>query len=571
MADMGAGRGRTSGRDVLTESALGRRVSRRGLLIGAAVAGGAAAWRCGGEGQTRPPDLPVYRSAPTTGPEEPQRGGILVTGTTVPPTFGVDPHIEVATGLSIFPRLYGYLLHNDFRTDTIVLDHAETVEQPDDLTYIIKLRPGIRFHDLAPIRGREVDAEDAAFSHYRYRDNPLVTSKTWHATVMESITAADRYTVVVKTKFPYAYTYDALGGISSGVIIPKELLPENLTAKAVGSGPFQLQHLDNNRQIDIVRFPGYFQPDIPYLDGMSWKIFNTDDERLRAFRERAIHMMSNRDKVEAAQVLQEFGDQVETYGTPSLSYVSLGMRVDQAPFHDERVRQAIDFGLDRERLINELTFGDGRTLGPVNPHLADGFWSLPDSELDAAYRWGQDPAVRLADARRLIERAGAAGAKIVVQSSNLPPVVDIASRVVAQLNDLGFKAEHQALELFQWFINLRTGNFHATLITHTPYESPDIPTRFYHSGGVSGIGNWFGFKDDVIDWLVTRSWGEFDRETRRATLLDAQRTMLARHGPLIQLYTGVAYSSAWRFVRGREPGLPGSLAQYNYHQWLAET
>lgn len=548
---------------------LARKVSRRTFLSGSAAAVGLAAWRCGGSEPSAPPDLPVFRSAATADTGEPVRGGVLVTGTTIPPTFGVDPHVEVATGLAIFPRLYGYLLHNDFRTDRLILDHADSVEQPDDVTYVIRLKQGIRFHDRSPINGREVDAEDAAFSHYRYRDNPLVTSKTWHTTIMDSIAATDRYTVVVKTKFPYAYTFDALGGISSGVIIPKELLPDNLTAKAVGSGPFQLDHLDNNRQIDIVRFDGYHQRDLPYLDGMSWAIVVNDEEKLAAFREGTVHMMSNRDKVEAAQVVQEFGDAVEAYGTPSLSYVSLGMRVDQAPFNDERVRQAIDFGLNRERLIDDLTFGDGRTLGPVNPHLADGYWALPDSEVDAAYRWGVDPAVRLADARRLLERAGAAGAKIVVQSSNLPSVIDIAGRVVSQLRDLGFQAEHQALELFQWFINLRTGNFHATLITHTPYESPDTPTRYYHSGGVSGIGNWFGFEDDVIDWLVTRSWGEFDREARRATLLDAQRTMLARHGPLIQLYTGVSYSSAWRIVRGRQPGLPGSLAQYNYGQWLA--
>ncbi len=544
-----------------------RRVSRRVFLAGSAA--GALAASCGGDDEA-PPDLPVYRAAPTADAEEPGRGGVLVTGTTVPPTFGVDPHVEVATGLAIFPRLYGYLLHNDFRTDKIVLDHAESVEQPDLQTYIIKLKPGIRFHDLAPVRGRVVDAEDAAFSHYRYRDNPLVTNKTWHTSVMDRIEAQDLETMVVKTRFPYAYTYDALGAIGSGAILPEELLTENLTAKAIGSGPFQLEHMDNNHEIELKRFDGYFNTDLPYLDGMKWQVLVNDEAKVAAFRERSVQQMANRDKVEAAQVLQEFGDDVETYGVPSLSYVSLGMRVDQAPFNDERVRQAIDFGLHREKLIDEVTYGDGRILGPITPHLADGYWALPDTEIDAAYRSNTDPAVRQADARRLIEEAGAAGAKIVVQSSNLPAVVDIAGRVVSQLKDLGFNAEHQALELFQWFINLRTGNFHATLVTHTPYESPDIPTRFYHSAGVNGLGNWFGFIDDVVDWLVTRSWGEFDRETRRATLLDAQRRMLASHGPLIQLYTGVSYSTAWRFVRGRQPGLPGSLAQYNYGQWIAE-
>ena len=58
-----------------------------------------------------------------------------------------------------------------------------------------------------------------------------------------------------------------------------------------------------------------------------------------------------------------------------------------------------------------------------------------------------------------------------------------------------------------------------------------------------------------------------DRGERQQTLLDAQRLMIVAR-PMIQLFTSTAYSTAWSYVRNRRPGIAGSMAQYNYEQWL---
>ena len=126
----------------------------------------------------------------------------------------------------------------------------------------------------------------------------------------------------------------------------------------------------------------------------------------------------------------------------------------------------------------------------------------------------------------------------------------------------------QELDLIQWFTNFRRGQFEATVISHLPYETTDIPTRFYHSGGPDGNGSPFGFSDGAIDQLVERSWGETDSASRQKTLLDAQKLMISAR-PMIQLFTSTGYSTAWKNVRNRHAELVGSAAQYNYEQWLA--
>lgn len=535
------------------------RVSRRRMLaVGASASVGAAValTGCGGDGNVRSGG-------------QPRSGGVLRLGTTLPIAFGLDPQIESGTGLAIFPRLYGYLLHVDTRDDTIAKDHALSVEQPDPTTYIFKLRPDVRFQDIAPIGARDVTAHDVAASILRYRDNPLVTAKTWHATVLDKAEAVDAQTLRVTTRRPYVYTLAELGSLSAGAILPQELVQRStdLSAYSVGSGPFRLDGVTRTERARIVRNDAYYRAPIPYVDAMEWTIFADDDARLSAFKARRIDVTPNHDGTEA-QDLAAFSPDIEAAREPSLACLSLGLRSDRPPFHDQRVRGAVDLAIDRDALIRDIAFGSGEVLGAVNPHLSDGYWSLPHADVLAAHSGNIAMEERLAAARALIEASGANGASFELQVANLPQMIDVATVVRHQLLALGLDIVMREIDLVEWFTNFKRGQFQATMIGHLPYETPDIPVRFYHSAGPDGAGSPFGYADGTLDTLIERSWGEPDRTTRQRTLLDAQRMMLYAR-PMIQLFTSTGFSTAWKHVRNRHPELIGSAAQYNYEQWLA--
>jgi peptide/nickel transport system substrate-binding protein len=499
----------------------------------------------------------------------PQAGGVLRFGTSLRIAYGLDPHVEQGAGLAIFPKVYGYLLHIDPRDDAIVLDHAEGYEQPDATTLIVRLQPNIRFHDAASIGGaRAVTASDVVASIERFRANPLVVDKTWHATVLDRAEAVDEATLRVTLKRPYVYSLHELGAIGAGAIIPRELADPatNIAKDAVGSGPFRADAIDvDGGTARIVRNGAYFRQQAN-VDAMEWRVFASDEAKLTAFDRREIDVIPNRDKNEAGG-LRGSGE-IDITSEPSLSYLSLGLRVDRPPFVDERVRRAIDMLLDRDELIRELAFGDGDVLGPVNPRIADGYWSLPRSEIAEARSASMTPEARAAEAMRLLAAAGAGELAFRLQVRDLPDLVDVAALVRNLLMRGGVRVEVEVLPELQWFVNFRGGQFDATLISQLPYESPDYPTRFFHSKGIAGAGNMFGFADAAIDALVERSWGEAERETRRETLLEAQRLMLSAR-PMLQLFTSTGYTSAWGYVRDRDRTRLGSMAQYYYLQSLA--
>lgn len=538
-----------------------RRTSRRRLLATGAIAATAAtAWlgaACrGGNG----------KRAATATPGTPRAGGTLRTAVTLPLSSGLDPHIEIGTGLAIFPSVYGYLLHVDPNNDTTLLDHAFLVEQPDPLTLVLRLRNDARFHDIAPINGRAVTAEDAARSIERYRDNPLVLNKTWHTKVLERVEAVDDTTLRITTRTPNVYSLSELGGISGGAIIPRELIDSasDITRAGVGSGPFRIDSADIDQSIRLARNDAYVHAPLPYLDAMEWTIY-PDDARIRALKQREADVTPNRDRGEALEVAAADAA-IDVTSELSLAYLSFGLKVDRPPFSDPRVRRAIDIALDRGAMIRDIAFGEGDVLGPVNAHIGDGYWSLSRDEVVAAQGGEQRPE-RQAEARDVIERAQAGAGRIRLQVAKVPQLLDVATVVRDQLQRVGLTIDLETLDLLTWYLNFRRGDFEMTLISQFPYESPDAPTRLYHSAGVDGTRNPFGFADPQIDALVERSWTEGERDQRRRTLIEAQRLMVDAR-PMIQLFTNKAYTSAWRYVRGRRSGVSGSTAQYNYEQWI---
>ncbi|MBI2723716.1 MAG: ABC transporter substrate-binding protein [Chloroflexi bacterium] len=482
----------------------------------------------------------------------------------MPIASGLDPQIENGTGLAIFPKIYRYPFRLRPDDDSLILDQAESVEQIDAITTVIRLRSDVRFHDVPPVNGRPVRAEDVVRSIQRYRDNPLVTSHTWHTSVLDIAEATDDRTVRVVTRRPYAWTLHELSGVAAGAIIPVEMLAADLTSVAIGSGPYQLDRF--SPEFVRLRRSGGYVGDEPYVQAREWQIVADDAARDAAFASQAADLAPVNDHATATRLAGNSG-RVQVDTTPALAYLSLGLRTDRPPFADPRAREAVDYALDRAAMIRGIAPQDGAVLGPVNQHLAGGFWSVPEPDVAAASRATEPLDARLAAARALLDASGATGARLRLQVTKEPQLLDVATLVRDNLQRVGLVVDLETLDLLTWFVNFRRADFDATLIAQPPYEWPDTPTRLYHSRGPDGAGSPFAFADAGIDALVERSSEELDRAARRALLLEAQRQMITAR-PMLQLLTNAAHTVAWGYVQGRRPELQGSAAAYDTGQWL---
>jgi peptide/nickel transport system substrate-binding protein len=494
----------------------------------------------------------------------PRQGGTLRFGTTVPASYGLDPHLEQGGDLPIIARLYGYPFHVDPRDDSLILDHAASVEQPASDVYVVRMGDHA-YHDGAPAFGRRVRSHDMVHSMWRYRDHPLVVNHWWHANMLEGSGGSEERTVVIKTRRPYVYSLAEMGDINGGAILPQETIEQALDLRAggAGSGPMQLGLTAGSGRVQLVRFDGH-KPEMAWVDAMEWQTFSNDEEMLAAFDERRLDVVALSSSRAASEARSIGG--ATLLEQPSLSWLSLGFRVDRAPFADARVRRAIDIGLDRASIV-DAAGGASDLTGPVSARLADGYWSLTLEEIAAAQLADRPADERRAEAQMLISAAGAAGASCVLRTADSPERRDLAEIIAQQLEGIGLTATVEALDQTSWYFAYRRGNFDAILISHPPFETPDASLRLYHSSGGGAETNPFGFGDPGIDRLIERSWREASREERRETILEAQRLMIEARA-LIHLFAPNEYAAAHGYVGDSGIDLPGSLARYHFRQWL---
>jgi len=531
-----------------------RRISRRTFLAGAAGAAGLLALHCGGGGEETAPT----GATPTLG--APKRGGVLHLGSTFP-ALSIDPHKDITLGLAFTPYIYGYLFHGIDHLKgppTLVFDHAESMEQPDDLTYVFKLHPGIRFQDLPPVNGRELVAEDVLYSFDRIASIPQGATP-FMKTGIASKSAPDPYTVQVSLTSPYAYTMAELGGQRT-VIVPREAVEQfgDLSSHGLGSGPFQVESLSRGETMDMVRNPNYYREGIPYLDGMSWRIIPDDSSLRAAFRAQQLDVYGPPTKLQADDVASASKD-VVLVTNPSLTIFQYFMNeLSQPALQDVRVREALDISIDRDAMIEKLAFGEGKVCGPVSWGLE--FWSLPQDELRERYK--RD----VTKARQLLEAAGATDLTLSLKFYPGSPA-DLAAMIKDQMAEAGITINLVPVETGTWYADRGSLNYELMCREQIPYPSEQYVLQFFHTRNWTRESPPQHLPEPELDALLDKILATPDINERQKLVLDVTRMVLDRHGPFVSCFAPYAYTARWNYVNGYAEVEP-TMVNFTYDMWL---
>jgi peptide/nickel transport system substrate-binding protein len=358
---------------------------------------------------------PQLRAAPADA-QTPKRGGTLrftfqsdpVTGfdpqqtisfvTMVPLSFTHSRLVKVKAGPSVKPMTY-----------PIEPDLAESWTQPNETTYVFKLKKGVRWHPKPPVNGRELTADDIKYAYDRF----LTVKGNPNRPVLESvdrIDVVDKYTVKFTLKEPNAWFLDMLASTSTWVIA-KECVEKFGDLKkvdsVVGTGPWMLERWEPNVRMTFVRNPNYFLPGLPYADGVEMLIDKDPSSKLAAF------LAGKTDfGPEYQQVVRRIDLDVVKQRKPGLQTAeytwivsaSLGLKIDKPPFNDIRVRRALARATNNQEVFDANAFSQGHwTPNPVVP-AAFAEWAIPIDQLGPEGR--KDYQYSNAEAKRLLAEAG---------------------------------------------------------------------------------------------------------------------------------------------------------------------
>jgi len=423
-----------------------RRIGRRRALAAAGALGASAALiaACGGgEGggdQTQAPKSGsglLHTPEDTTARAKP--GGVLKHyATSDITTFdslannGSAPLSQSAA--YAYPRLAKYKIEKypkQYEAGTFEGDLAESWEiSPDKLTITFKIRQGVKWDPRPPTNSRLADAQDVVKSWEKFKSiNPGASTYVYNAQTapsapVESLTAPDDKTIVVKLKFPDASTIAQFAGTTFSPM-PREFdggFDPKTTVR--GHGPWMLESYTPSVGFVWVKNPNYYVKDRPFPDKIEIPIIPEYATRLAQFRAGNIHTDviggfggNQADLVPTKKELPDTQMLVaDTYPTQAPWHLMFGWD-GNAPFKDKRMRQAVSMLIDREGIINAIDNRDGFAKDGLELDVAyntvvsagwTGFWLDPKNEKEFG------PAAKLfkhdvAEAKKLINAAGQDG------------------------------------------------------------------------------------------------------------------------------------------------------------------
>lgn len=242
---------------------------------------------------------------------------------------------------------------------------AESWEvSPDGLSYTFHIRKGIKFSN-----GQPVTAEDVKFSLDRFGNPKLNEVMGAVAVGYKTTRVIDPSTVRVELTEPVAaFLYNI--SIFPAFIVPKNLVEAEGDAfwdHPVGTGPFKVKQFARGSHITFVRNPFYWEKGKPYLDEVRFDFAPDDNSRMLELKSGKAQMA---DGVPYSQIDSVQGDpSLQLQVVPAPQFLGLWLNHKRPEFQDLKVRQAMQYALNRDEINTAIYRGVGSNPNSVLPHL----------------------------------------------------------------------------------------------------------------------------------------------------------------------------------------------------------
>ena len=445
--------------------------------------------------------------------------GVLTVGR-AEDSNNLDPVTAVENvNLWVFASMYDVLIRVDNTGTKLEPGLAESWTVSDDgLTYTLKLRDA-KFSDGSPIT-----AEDAAFNVLRIRDHKASAWGSSYA-VIKDAKAADAKTLVITLNQPSAPFLSWLAMPSLAITQKKsvEANEASLNEQPVSSGAFILKDWKKGERLTLEKNPNYWQADKVALDGVQWVSVPDDNTR-----------MLNVQAGELDCAIFVPFSQIETLKQDA----NLNVMLDASSREDhlllnhknpelakKEVRQAIAMAIDKQAIVDTVTFGAGSVANSIVPKGA--LYYYADNK-EHPY----DPE----GAKKLLEQAGVTGLTLnylVAAGSEVEE--QTAVLIQQQLANIGVTANINKVDASQYVSTLIDANYDLGAVYWTnDIIDPDEKITFA-LGHDANNNFWTNYQSEPVKELVAKARVENDPAKREQMYYDLQK-MSAEDVSLVDLY-----------------------------------
>jgi peptide/nickel transport system substrate-binding protein len=444
-----------------------------------------------------------------------------------PPTL--DPYLNVSFRCQEFAAFFYSRLLMSKKAPGVAAqayimegDLAESWKISDDgKVYSFTLRPNAKWHNIAPMNGRPVTAQDVVWSFERFMK--LSPQKSTFDQVA-NVSAPDDRTVQFTLKDVYV-PFEAALGAPIFWIMPREVIEADGDAskRVVGSGPFVFDKFESGISFSGKKNPSYYRTGEPHVDEFVALIIPDTATQLAGLRGKELDFLQI--APQDLEPLKKSNPEIQYVEWEYLLIPFVYWKVDQPPFNDPRVRQAVSMALNRDGMIQTVYAGRGNWNNFIP-------WALSESWLDprsaeqgeTAKFYKYDPAA----SKALLSAAGYPNG-LNVELLSTPGYgqtwVQQVELTQQDLKSAGINADIKMQEYTAYIASTFKGDFEGGMRLvfglETPFTEPhDFLFNMYHP---KGTRNHAGINDEKLNGMIDKQMRTLDRSARKQQLFDIQR------------------------------------------------
>ena len=409
------------------------------------------------------------------------------------------------------------LVEWDWSKKQIVPILAESWSNPDNNTWLFKLKKGIKFHD-----GSEFTAADVVHSYTRIQKDPDSKQASSLAHV-DTIEAADAYTVRLHTKRPDAAlpfrlaqrfitnkaSYDHLGAANADKL-------------ALGTGPYKFKDWIRGQWFVVEKNPGYAHSHHkPTVDEIVFRNIPEAEVAITSLLNDEVDIISNVPPESASRVTGKA--RIESVRTINIMF--LGMHSSVPQFKNKLVRQAVNYAIDREAITKAVLKGYAYPLqAPVGP---DQYGYSPE----ISPKYNHDPA----KAKQLLAQAGYPDGfevEFLVPVGQYNKVKDVAEAIGAMLRAVGIRPKLRTQDQDSGFAAIREGRVGMYIFGRGGVIDP---SEYLHQYYRTGVTKRLEFSNPKVDAALYAEQASFD-PAERVKLLQKAMSLLMDEAPVAWLF-----------------------------------
>jgi peptide/nickel transport system substrate-binding protein len=453
-------------------------------------------------------------------------------------------------------NLYETLLNFGEQDTTVAPGLAKEWKTSEDgLTYTFTLQEGVKFHDGTDFNAEAVvknferwaSGDEEKFPYY----NTMFVGD--EGDVIESVTAEGDHTVIIKLTRPQAPFLKNIAMDMFAIASPTafEKGDDEFERNPVGTGPFQFVEWKPNETITIQKFDEYWQEGLPKLSKVIFRSIPDNSARLNALLAGDIDLADGINPSDGSAI--EGNEELQLFERPSMNIGYLGMTVTRPPFDKKEVRQAINYAIDKQAIVD--SFFEGRAEIAKNP-MPPSISGYNDEIEGYAY----DPE----KAKELLAEAGLADGfemdlwAMPVPRPYMPDGGKVAEVIQKNLSDVGITAKIVSHEWGTYLDLASKGDADAFMLGWTG-DNGDADNFLYALLDEDNIGsnNYTYYKNNELHDILIEAQTEIDEEKRNELYKQAQ-VIIHEEAPWVPLAHSTPLLGGDKRITGFLPHPTGS-------------